>query len=92
MGTTAKPADRLVLEAWANAVKAARTALKLSQVEASARCGISQSTLSKIEHADYRMHPEMVLRICDGLDLDPSSAFAWPPAIVEIARMRKAAA
>lgn len=92
MGSALKPADRLVLEAWAASVKDARTRAGLTQVETAARCGIAQSTLSKIESADYQLHPAMVIRLCDGLDLDPRHAFAWPPAIVEIARMRKAAA
>jgi transcriptional regulator with XRE-family HTH domain len=93
MGTALKPADRIVLEAWASAVKHARHHAGLSQVELAERCGIAQSTLSKIENADYRqMHPQMVLRLCDALDIDPNQGFAWPPAIVEIARMRKAAA
>lgn len=89
MGTTLKSADRLVLDAWADEVKNRRRQLGLSQVEAASRCGITQSTLSKIESGDYRLHPEMILRLCDGLDLDPRHAFAWPPAIVEIARIRK---
>lgn len=86
------PAHQLVLKAWGKRIKHARIALELSQIAASERIGIDQSTLSRIETGDYRqMHPEMVLRICDGLDLDPDTVFAWPPAIVEIVRLRKVA-
>lgn len=91
MGTTAKTAERLVLEAWADEIQTHRKRLGLTQIEAAARCGITQSTLSKIESGDYRLHPAMILRLCDGLDLDPRHAFQWPPAIVEIARMRREA-
>lgn len=86
-----KPAERIVLETWADQVKAGRDALGLSQVQAAARCGITQSTLSKIEAGDYRLHPAMVLKLCVGLDLNPSLSFAWPRAIVEIARTRSTA-
>lgn len=92
MGNASPSADRIVLETWADQVKNARRELGISQVEAAVRCGITQSTLSKIEAADYRLHPAMVLKLCDGLDLTPSVAFAWPRAIVEIARSRKVAA
>lgn len=85
-------ADRLVLDQWADQVKAARKEQDLSQVEAAQRCGITQSTLSKIEAGDYRLHPAMVLKLCVGLNLNPSLSFAWPRAIVEIARSRTAAA
>lgn len=80
--------DEIVLQCWADAVKAARRHLGLNQVAAAQRIGISQSTLSKIESAEYRLHPAMVLRLCVGLDLDPAEAFAWPRSIVDIARMR----
>lgn len=86
------PADRIVLEEWGERVKQGRASAGLSQVEAARRCGITQSTLSKIEAGDYRLHPAMVLKLCDGLDLNPSVAFAWPRSILEIARMRKQAA
>lgn len=92
MGSRLQPADRLVLDEWGERVKQARLHAELSQVEAAKRCGITQSTLSKIEAGEYRLHPGMVLRLCDGLDLNPSVAFAWPRAILEIARARKAVA
>ncbi len=87
-----KSADEMVLDAWGKRVKARRQGLTLSQVEAAARIGISQSTLSKIEAGEYRLHPEMILKVCMGLDLDPEQAFNWPPAIVEIARMHQPSA
>lgn len=83
-----KAADEMVLHAWGKRIQAHREALGLSQVQASARIGCSQSTLSKIENGDYRMHPAMILKICIGLDLDPERTFQWPPAIVDIAKMR----
>lgn len=92
MGNAPTPADRLVLEEWGNRVKQARAKAELSQVEAARRCGITQSTLSKIEAGEYRLHPAMVLRLCTGLDLNPSVEFAWPRSIVEIARLRAGAA
>lgn len=89
MGAGPKTAEKLVLLEWAKQVKAARQRLGLTQVQAAERCGIAQSTLSKIETGDYlRFAPAMVLRLCDGLDLDPRFAFDWPPAIVEIHRLR----
>lgn len=92
MGSGLAPAERIVLDTWADQVNAARRAQGLSQVEAARRCGITQSTLSKIEAGEYRLHPAMVLKLCDGLDLNPAVAFAWPRAILEIARSRKSAA
>lgn len=87
------PAHKLVLRAWGTRVRNARKALGLSQVAAAERIGIDQSALSRIENGDYRaMNPEMVLRLCLALNLDPDITFGWPPAIVEIARSREAAA
>jgi transcriptional regulator with XRE-family HTH domain len=86
-----KSADEMVLKSWGETVKARRKALGLTQVAAAERCRMSQPSLSKIEAGEYRLHPRVILQICDGLDLDPSHAFGWPPAIVEIARSRSAA-
>lgn len=82
-------AHHLVQKAWGKQVRRARKALDLSQIAAAERVGIDQSTLSRIETGDYRqLHPEMVLRLCVALSIDPDDAFRWPPAIVEIARMK----
>lgn len=91
MGMRPKSAEEIVLAEWARQIRAARKAVGLSQVEAAKACGITQSTLSKIENGEYRLHPGMILRLCDGLDLDPRHIFDWPIAIVEIERMRKQA-
>lgn len=91
MAANLRSAEQIVLDEWAKQIRAGRKRLGISQVEAAQRCGITQSTLSKIENADYKLHPAMVLRLCDGLDLDPQVAFGWPTAIVEIQRFRRAA-
>lgn len=82
-----KAADEMVLHAWGKRIRDRRKALILSQVEAAAAIGISQSTLSKIEAGEYRLHPAMILKVCIGLELDPERTFDWPPAIVDIAKM-----
>lgn len=87
-----RSAPVLVQQAWGKRVRQAREALGLSQIAAAERIGIDQSTLSRIERGSYRrMNPEMILRLCLGLCMEPE-AFAWPPAIVEIARMHTGAA
>lgn len=86
-------AEKLVQKAWGKQVSRARKALDLTQVAAAERIGIDQSTLSRIESGEYRgMHPEMVLRLCLALSIEPDDAFRWPPAIVDIARMHAGAA
>lgn len=86
-------APKLVQKAWGKKVRDARKRLGLSQVAAAALVPCDQSTLSRIETGDYRqMNPEMILRLCRAFDLDPDHAFAWPPAIVDIAGMREGSA
>ena len=87
-----RSAPHLVQVAWGKQVRDARQQLGLNQVVAAERIGIDQSTLSRIERGDYRrMNPEMILRLCLGLCMPPE-AFAWPPAIIEIARLNAEAA
>ncbi len=87
-----EPAHKLVQKAWGKRVRSARTGRSLSQSAAAELIGCDQSTLSRIETGDYRlMTPELILRLCLALGLDPDQTFAWPPAIVEIAEMRAVA-
>lgn len=82
-----RSAPQLVQITWGKQVFDARKRLELNQIDAAERIGIDQSTLSRIERGDYRrMNPEMIIRLCLGLNMPPE-AFAWPPAILEIARL-----
>lgn len=78
----------MVQVTWGQRVKTARKRLGLTQVAAAERIGIDQSTLSKIESGGYRtLTPDLVIKLCLGLSMDPHTEFAWPASIVEIARL-----
>lgn len=80
----------IVLKQWGAAVNAARKEAGLTQTQLGHRAGdIDQSTISRIEHGDYRqMTPALLLRLSVALQQGPHVLFEWPTGLLELARFQ----
>lgn len=63
---------------WGARVAQARRSLHLSQVALARSCGVSQQTISKVEHGEICPHDKLKLRLAAALDLPPAALFPWP--------------
>jgi len=59
-------------------VRELRRARGWTLAEVAERSGISQSTLSKVENQQMSLTYDNIIRLADGLDVDPSDLFAEP--------------
>lgn len=63
---------------WGTRVAQARRSRRLSQLALARACGVSQQTISKIEHGEICPHDKLKLRLAAALDLPPAALFPWP--------------
>lgn len=82
---TSRPArvdtDRAVnylLEEWADRVRDARRSAELSQLDLARQVGVSQQTISKLEHAEIRPSDPVKLAIAVAFDVEVPELFPWP--------------
>lgn len=61
-------------------LRALRRAKGWTLAEVAAKSGISQSTLSKVENQQLSLTYDNIIRLADGLGIDPSELFADPAA------------
>jgi transcriptional regulator with XRE-family HTH domain len=70
--------DEVPTAEWGARVGAARRSRRLSQVALAGACGVSQQTISKVEHGEICPHDKLKLRLAAALDLPPAALFPWP--------------
>ncbi|HYI60561.1 MAG TPA: helix-turn-helix transcriptional regulator [Acidimicrobiales bacterium] len=63
---------------WGMRVADARRSRRLSQLALARACGVSQQTISKVEHGEICPHDKLKLRLAAALDLPPAALFPWP--------------
>lgn len=66
-----KPALNQTTRVFGERVRNRRLALGLSQEAAAVRCGIHWTQLGKVERGQRSLRLETIVKIADGLDIDP---------------------
>jgi ribosome-binding protein aMBF1 (putative translation factor) len=66
-----KPALNETTRVFGERVRDRRLALGLSQEAAAVRCGIHWTQLGKVERGQRSLRLETIVKIADGLDIDP---------------------
>ena len=59
-----------------NRIKALRVAAGMSQIDLSKRAGITQSAVSSYENGNYRLYPEVAIKLAAALDTTPEFLMA----------------
>jgi transcriptional regulator with XRE-family HTH domain len=70
--------DEVPTAEWGARVSDARRTRRLSQVALARACGVSQQTISKVEHGEICPHDKLKLRLAAALDVPPAALFPWP--------------
>jgi ribosome-binding protein aMBF1 (putative translation factor) len=68
-----KPALNETTRVFGERVRDRRVALGLSQEAAAVRCGIHWTQLGKVERGQRSLRLETIVKIADGLDIDPGN-------------------
>lgn len=68
----------LPLVEWGARVADARRTRRLSQGRLAVLCGVSQQTVSKVEHGEICPHDKLKLRLAAALEVPPAALFPWP--------------
>lgn len=67
-----KPALNETTRVFGERVRSRRLALGLSQEAAAVRCGIHWTQLGKVERGQRSLRLETIVKIAEGLDIDPA--------------------
>lgn len=70
--------DEVPTADWGARVAEARHTRGLSQLALARACGVSQQTISKVEHGEICPHDKLKLRLSAALDVPAASLFPWP--------------
>jgi ribosome-binding protein aMBF1 (putative translation factor) len=74
-----KPALNVTIRVFGERVRDRRLALGLSQEAAAVRCGIHWTQLGKVERGQRSLRLETIVKIADGLDIDPGKLVSGLP-------------
>lgn len=63
---------------WGAAIRERRDLMKIRQDVLASVTGIPQQTISKIEHGKFNPSVDTLLKLAQGLGLNPAELYHWP--------------